>query len=133
MDRLSVVTFSPPMRPAMRWPLKTRDGVAHWPTEPGARCTRWAPWEAGGALEAVTLHGAGEALAPAHGGDVDELAVGQQVDLELLADLVAGHVVEAELDQPGAGLDARTCSYWPATGLLSFDAFLEPKVTWRAL
>ena len=42
--RFWVVTLSPPMRPAMRVPLNTRAGVAHWPMEPGARCTRWAPW-----------------------------------------------------------------------------------------
>ena len=56
--------------------------------------------------EAVALHGAGEALALADGGDVDELAGLEQVDLELLADLVAVDVVEAQLDQPGAGRDA---------------------------
>jgi hypothetical protein len=32
--RLRVVTWSAPMRPAMRMPLNTRAGVAHWPTAP---------------------------------------------------------------------------------------------------
>ena len=41
-----MVTRSPPMRPAIFVPLNTRDGVAQAPIEPGARCTRWAPWEA---------------------------------------------------------------------------------------
>ena len=42
-----MVTFSPPMRPAIRVPWNTRDGVAQAPMEPGARWVRWAPWEAG--------------------------------------------------------------------------------------
>ena len=86
--RFSVVTFSPPMRPAMRVPLNTRAGVAQAPTEPGrgARVGTVAGLLAG---EAVALHGAGEALAPADGGDVDEVAGRQHVDGDLLADLVA--------------------------------------------
>src|SRR5690606_18033499 len=61
----------------------------------------------GQAAEAVALHRAGGALALADGGDVDLVAVGQHVGLELLAHLVLGHVVEAELDEPDARLDAR--------------------------
>jgi hypothetical protein len=38
------------------------------------RCTRWAPWLAALAGEAVALHGAGEALALGDGGDVDTVA-----------------------------------------------------------
>ena len=74
--------------------------------EPGARWTRWAPWLARQAAEAVALHDAGEALALADGGDVDLVAVGEQVGLELLADRVVGHVVEAQLDEPRARVDA---------------------------
>ena len=39
-----MVTFSPPMRPAIAVPLNTRAGVAQAPMEPGARCIRWVPW-----------------------------------------------------------------------------------------
>src|SRR5690606_6859889 len=45
-SRFRVVTLVPPVRPAMRTPLNTRAGVAHWPVEPGLRCTRCAPCEA---------------------------------------------------------------------------------------
>ena len=58
------------------------------------------------ALEVVTLHAAGEALATADGGDVDLRAFGDHVDRDLLADLVAVDVVEAQLDQAPAGLTA---------------------------
>jgi hypothetical protein len=54
----------------------------------------------------VALHAAGEALALADGGDVDPLAGGEDVDGELLADGVAVGVVDAELDQLLARLDA---------------------------
>src|SRR5690606_20304996 len=60
----------------------------------------------GEAAEAVALHRTGEALALAHGRDVDLVAVGEEVGLELLADRVLGDVVEAELDETGPGLDA---------------------------
>src|SRR6266542_477625 len=45
-SRLSTVTRSCPMWPAMRRPLKTRPGVAQAPTEPGERCLRSVPCEA---------------------------------------------------------------------------------------
>src|SRR5690606_12008443 len=44
--RLRTVTRSPPIRPAMRVPLKTRLGVAEAPIEPGLRWLRCAPCEA---------------------------------------------------------------------------------------
>ena len=40
------MTRVPPMRPAMRIPLKTRDGYAEAPIEPGAR-TLCEPWVTG--------------------------------------------------------------------------------------
>ena len=46
-----MVTFSPPMRPAILVPRNTRDGVAQAPMEPGARCVRWVPCEAGRPLK----------------------------------------------------------------------------------
>src|SRR6185295_13754759 len=58
------------------------------------------------APEAVALHGPGRPLALADGGHVDPLAGRQEVGPELLAHLVAGGVVEAQLDEALAGLDA---------------------------
>src|SRR5699024_202348 len=55
--------------------------------------------------EAMTLHRTGEALALADGGHVDELTVFDDVDRDLLADLVAGDVVEAEFEEAFAGGD----------------------------
>ena len=40
------VTRVPPMRPDMRIPLKTREGVAEAPIDPGFRML-WEPWETG--------------------------------------------------------------------------------------
>ena len=121
-----MVTFSPPMRPAMRVPLNTRAGVAQAPMEPGARCTRWVPWRGPLAGEVVTLHDAGEALALADGGDVDAVAGGEEVDADLLADLVAVDVVEAELDEPHARGRRPALAKWPASGLVSFLASFSP-------
>src|SRR5690606_5729776 len=43
-SRLSVVTCSLPMWPAIRWPRKTRPGNEQAPTEPGVRWFLWLPW-----------------------------------------------------------------------------------------
>ena len=85
-SRLRTVTRWLPMWPAIRIPLKMRAGVAQAPTEPGERCLRSVPWEAHEALEAVALHHAGEALALGHADDVDPVARGEHVGLELLAE-----------------------------------------------
>src|SRR3546814_6048953 len=61
----------------------------------------------GHAAEPVALHRTREALALAHCGDVDLVAVGQEVGLELLANRVVGHVVQAELDELRSRVDAR--------------------------
>ncbi len=45
-SRLRAVTWVPPIWPAMRVPLKTRDGVAQAPMAPGTRWLRWFPCEA---------------------------------------------------------------------------------------
>src|SRR5690606_13012570 len=55
--------------------------------------------------EAVALHHAAEAPALADRGHVDELALGEDVDADLLADLVLADVVEAQLDQLHPRLD----------------------------
>ncbi len=101
------MTFSPPMRPAIRLPLNTRAGVAHWPDGArahGARGGRrgwrvWPekPWRFITPAKPLPLLTAVTSIA---------LAVGEDVDLELLADLVAGDVVEAQLDEAHARLDA---------------------------
>src|SRR4029079_18325291 len=50
--------------------------------------------------EVVALHVAREALALGHAADVDEVALGEHIgDREGLADLICGHVVDAELAQ----------------------------------
>ncbi len=43
--RFSVVWRTPPIRPAIRMPRKTRPGVAQPPIEPGLRWLRCEPWE----------------------------------------------------------------------------------------
>src|SRR5690606_1733229 len=45
MVRFWTVWRTPPIRPAIRVPLKTRAGVAHAPMAPGERCLRSTPWE----------------------------------------------------------------------------------------
>src|SRR5918994_1275976 len=58
------------------------------------------------AAEAVALHDAREPLALADRGDVDQLALRQQVGADLLTDLVLAHVVEPQLDELHPRLDA---------------------------
>ena len=57
--------------------------------------------------EVVAFHRACEAAAAAHGGDVDAIAHAQDVGFDLLPDRVPADLVDAELDQPPAGGDAR--------------------------
>ena len=38
------MTFSLPICPGMRTPLKTRPGVMFWPMEPPCRLYSWVPW-----------------------------------------------------------------------------------------
>lgn len=42
--RLTSFTLSPPMRPAIRIPLNTREGQEEAPMEPGARSLLCWPW-----------------------------------------------------------------------------------------
>ena len=46
-----------------------------------------------------------KALALADSGDIDQVAVGEDVDADLLADLVLAHVVEAQLDELDTRVD----------------------------
>src|SRR4029450_8593068 len=57
------------------------------------------------AAESVALHHAGRPLTLADRGDVDQLALREEVHTDLLADLVLADVVEPQLDQPDPGLD----------------------------
>ena len=59
-------------------------------------------------------------------GDVDLAAGGDGVDRDLLADLEAVDRVEAQLDEPLAGVDADALAKWPAAGLVSFLASRWP-------
>ena len=70
------MTRSPPIRPAARMPLTTRDGNDEAPIDPGAR---WniEPCVAAPPREVVALHDALEPLAAAGADDVDALAVGE--------------------------------------------------------
>ena len=86
-----------PYWPAMRTPLNTRAGVAHAPIDPGRAVLLVVAVARALALEVVALHGAGEALALADARDVDELAGGEDVSVDDLADLVHRDVVDAEL------------------------------------
>jgi len=50
-------------------------------------------------------HATGEALTTAHGGDVDEFALGEHIDLDLLAHFEAVDAVETQLDELAASID----------------------------
>ena len=73
---------SAPMWPGIRLPLMTRDGSVPGLIEPGFRC-RVLPWRRRTAAEAVAVHDALEAAALGGAGDLDQLAGGEDVDLDL--------------------------------------------------
>ena len=106
ISRLRVVTCWAPMRPAIFVPLNTREGVAHAPMEPGARCILWLPWEAPWPLKLCRF------MAPANPLPLDTAVASTSSpglhDLggQLLADLVGRRVVDPQLDQAAAGIDA---------------------------
>ena len=80
------VTRLLPIWPGPRMPLNTRDGVADAPIEPGrAHVVRAVADRA--AAEVVALDRALEALALRGAGDLDALALLEDVDRQLLADL----------------------------------------------
>src|SRR5687767_8763892 len=59
------------------------------------------------ALEAMAFHGAGESLASAHAGDIDEVTRLEDVDSDLLTHGVSRDVVDAQFDQLRTGGNAR--------------------------
>ena len=85
-------------------PLKTRDGVADAPIEPGAR-TLCEPWPRGPRAEAVALDRALEALADADAGDLDLVARLEELDRDGLA-LDGAVDAAAELDQAAVRAEA---------------------------
>ena len=54
-----------------------------------------------------------------------QLAGGEQVDLDLLADLVAADVVEAQLDELRRPGSTPALAKWPASGLVSLRGVLR--------
>ncbi len=82
-------------------PLKTRDGVAEAPIEPGLRML-CEPCVFGPAMEAMTLDRSREALADPDARDLDRLARLERLDRDRLADHQLG--AAAELDQVTMGL-----------------------------
>ncbi len=103
-SRLSVVTWWPPIRPAIRVPLKTRAGVAQAPMDPGDRCFLWLPWAAPWPLKLCRF------MAPAKPLPLDTAMAStrspaaQNVGGQLLAHLEAAGVVDAQLDEVTARL-----------------------------
>ena len=91
------VTRLLPIWPGPRMPLKTREGVAEAPIEPGAR-TLWEPWGLGTAGEVVALDRALEAPALGGPGDLHAGADLEGLDGDRLAHLQLAGLV-AELDQ----------------------------------
>ena len=104
-SRFRAVTWRPPMRPAIRVPLKTRDGVAQAPIDPGTRWVLWLPWEAPWPLKLCRF------MPPAKPLPLDTAMASTRspgahgVGRQLLADLVVADVVEAQLDQLAARVD----------------------------
>ena len=78
------MTRLPPIRPAIFMPLKTRDGVADAPIEPGLR-TLCEPCERGPRWKLCALDRALEALADADAGDLDLVARLEDLDGDGLA------------------------------------------------
>ena len=83
-------------------PLKTREGVAEAPIEPGLR-TLCEPWRDGAAAEVVPLDRPLEALADGDAGDLDLLAGLEGLDGDGLA---RGELARpADLDEPPVRAD----------------------------
>ena len=124
-SRFRVVTCSPPMRPAIRVPLKTRAGVAQAPMEPGDRCFLWLPCEAPWPLKLCRFMPPAKPLPLETAMASTRSPALEQVGVELLADLVLADVVEAELDQPRPG-STPALAKWPCSGLVRVAARRTP-------
>ena len=102
-----MVTCSWPMWPDIRRPLNTRPGKAHEPIAPGARWCLWLPWLAPWPLKLWRFIVPAKPLPRLTAVTSTFDAGGDDVDEDLLADLVAVDVVEAQLDEALARVDRR--------------------------
>ena len=103
---LGGLTRSPPIRPAIRMPLKTRPGVEQAPIEPGLRWLLCAPWDEETPWKPWRFMTPAKPLPLVVPHDVDELAGLEHVDGDLLAERVVAGVRGAELDEVAARGDA---------------------------
>ena len=97
------MTRLPPMRPAILIPLKTREGVAEAPIEPGLR-TLCEPCDTGPRWKLWRLIVPWKPLPIADAGDLDRVAGLERLDRDGLAD--DGLARPAELDEVAVRLDA---------------------------
>ena len=93
------------MRPAIRVPLNTRDGVAQAPIEPGARWCLWLPCAAPWPLKLWRFMPPANPLPLLTRDGVDPLAGLHRSAGQLLAHLEVADVVEPQLDQAAARVD----------------------------
>ena len=126
----SWVTRLPPMRPAILMPLKTRDGVAEAPIEPGLR-TLCEPCDRGPLREVVALDRALEALADPDPGDLDLVAGLEHLDRDRLA---LDRAVDRRRGTRRACGAAPTPKRfrWPSSGRVSFRSATASKASWTA-
>jgi hypothetical protein len=96
-------------------PLKTLPGYVPAPIEPGWRCES-EPCVSG-PPEVVALDRAGEALALADAGDIDDFTLGEQADVDDLADLVAAtsSTRNSRVSRCWAGSSADRHAAWSAS------------------
>ena len=100
------MTRSPPMRPAMRMPLKTRLGVEEAPIEPGLRWLRCEPCEAETPLKLWRFMTPAKPLPLLVPTTSTSWPASKIVDGELLAERVLGGVGGAHLGEVAARRDA---------------------------
>ena len=131
-SRFVVVTWLPPMRPAIFVPSKDATGGGARADGTGSAVVLVVTVGSALTREVVALHATGEALALGDGGGVDHLALFEGVGEDLLADGVAAHVVEAKLHELLARGDAGLFEV-AELGLGQGRARrLVPQVTWTA-
>ena len=119
------MTCSPPIRPAIFMPLNTRPGRSTTPIEPGRTVLLWLPWLAPWPLKLWRFIAPAKPLPRLMAVTSTRSPFGQDVGADLLADLEAVDVVEAQLDQVGAR-PTLALAKWPASGLLSLRASFVP-------
>ena len=127
-----MVTRAPPERPGSFLPLNTREGVAHWPTAPGLRCTLWAPWPAGWPLKPWRF------MTPENPRPFDTAVTSTfspedhrsaPICWPTAYSLTSSRRSSRTLRPGGTPAPSK----WPASGRVSRDGSRTPKVTWMAL